>query len=327
MSATAVVDQSARKTIHRASAVAIKGDSGCENRGLFAGVADWPDIDQVFLEWSLRILARGGISAWNGMGGRRGFDGRLGFGAVSSPALEIVGKLAETSGGFRWADDAGLTWAVRFAEDDGHDPDRLAFAVTYRGRVWTIDAQRRGPALQALGIQIKICSQPGRFWDNADRARYGGLSRALRGLRLVDGAERILSHLQQRTDDEQAGYVLLSAEEIAGVLRPTDGVDRSNPTVNELGAMLRATTGFEIAQLRLGRLGWNPRILRQAAAVADVEQVGAEAFRVRVAPLFHEVVAAFVKAVNPQQAKRSPRRAARLDEIPAILVGQERERS
>ena len=51
-------------------------------------------------------------------------------------------------------------------------------------------------------------------------------------------------------------------------------------TVNELSAMLRATMGFEIAQIQLGSLGWNPRVIRQSAVVSEVEMIGNETFRV-----------------------------------------------
>jgi hypothetical protein len=223
MPPVAVIDQITRKAAWRATpTIAFNSHPAPVDCGLFAGVADWPPIDEVFAARSLSILASGGISAWYGAGGRRGYDGRLGFGAVSSPALEIVKELADTFGGFRWTDDAGATWAVRFAHDEGHDPDRRTFAVTYRGCVWVIDSKRRRPALHALRTQVARCSQPARSWDDADRAKYGLLTRALHSLRLVDGAERILIHLQHHAEVEQVSHVLLSAEELGSVVKPAD---------------------------------------------------------------------------------------------------------
>ena len=140
------IDQVTRKTTCRAILKTAPSNApGPKKLGVFAGVADWPHIDEVFAGRSLSILASGGISTWYGMGGRRGYDGRLSFGAISSPALEIVQELAETFSGFQWTDDAGMTWAVRFAHDEGHDPDRSASALTYRGCVWVIDSKRRRP--------------------------------------------------------------------------------------------------------------------------------------------------------------------------------------
>ena len=176
----AVVDRVIRKEASRATpAIALNSDPAPVDCGLFVGVADWPHIDEVFAARSVGILASGGISSWYGAGGRCGYDGRLGFGADSSPALEIVRELANTFGGFRWTDDAGATWAVRFARGGGHDPDRLAFAVTYRGCVWAIDSERRRPVLQTLITRIASCSRPARSWDDSDRAEYGCLTRAI----------------------------------------------------------------------------------------------------------------------------------------------------
>lgn len=171
MISVAVADYAHRQAAAAAGpSVRADNDPGRWGPGLFAGVADWPHIDEMFAAKSLSILAAGGFSSWLGMGGRPGYDGRLSFGAVSSPALQIVQELADTFGGFLWTDDAGASWAV--------------------------DA-------------------------------------------------------------------LLSAEELGSVLGPACGTAGLSPTANELAVMLRATTGLEIAELELGRLGWDPRAAAQ----------------------------------------------------------------
>jgi hypothetical protein len=315
------VDQIARKTACRTTpAIALNSDPAPVDRGLFAGVADFPSIDEVFAARSLSILASNGISAWYGAGGRRGYDGRLSFGAISSPALEIVQDLADTSCGFRWTDDAGATWAVRFAHDQDHDTDRSAFAVTYRGSAWVIDSRRWRPALQTLRAQVAGCSQPARSWDDADRSRYSSLTRALHSLRLVDGAERILGYLLQRADGKPLGHVLLSVEELESVLASTDAEPHSTPAVGDPAAMLRATMGFEIARLQLGSLGWNPHVIHQSAAVTEVELIGSESFRICVSPLFGEVAATFARAVNLRNARRAQQKIARLAKSVKILI-------
>ena len=310
---TVAVNQIVRKAPRRVSpAVAVNGDLSHEESGLFAGVADWPHIDEMFASRSLSILASSGISTWYGAGGCRGYDGRLGFGAVSSPALEIVRELADTSGGFQWTDDAGVTWAVRFA-DDGRDPDHPAFAVNYRGSVLAIDAQRWRPALQTLKTQVAHCSRPGRFWDDADRAKYASLARALRSVYLADGAVKILEYFHQ-IGAAQAGHVLVSTEELAAAVKPDDEETRPAPSGDDLAAMLRATMGFQIARLKLGTLGWNPGVIHQSAAISDVELCGDQAFRIHVAPMFLEVAAAFFQAVHPprtQTAKQNVEGLAR----------------
>jgi hypothetical protein len=301
--------------------MAINSDSGQEEPGLFAGVADWPHIDEIFAARSLSILAAGGIPAWRGAGGRPGYDGRLSFGAVSSPALEIFQELTET-GGFLWADDVGVTWAVRFAHNGDHDL-HSAFAVIFRGCVGAIDSRRRRPAIRRLKTQVARCSQPARSWDDADRAKYGSLTRALYSLRLVDGAEQILGHLQHHAGNDGAGHVLLSVEELISLVKPAAEETWRAPTVNELAAMLGAAMRFEIARLRLGSLGWNPRVICQSAAITDVELIGGAAFRIRISPWFGEVAAAFARAVSLRNTRRAQRRIARLAASPAIRIGQD----
>jgi hypothetical protein len=287
----------------------------------FAGVSDWPDIDELFAARSLSILAGGGISAWYGSGGRRGHDGRLGFGAVSSPALEIIRELAAMSGGFRWTDDVGATWAVRFVPGGSDDPDHSAVAMTYRGCVWPMDSRRRGPTLRTLKAQAAGCTRLIRSWNDADRARFGSLSRAVYSLRLVEGVERMLGYLVQHGHGGHDGCILLSAEEMGAAVRQDadQGV-----TINELAAVLRATMGFEIAQLHLGHLGWNPRFVRQSAAVTEVQQISDEAFRIRVSPMFNEVMSAFSRKAGPPKACLIPTRIARLAQTSAIVISQER---
>ena len=106
-----VVNQIAAK-LGRGDTPTIARDShqGPVERSLFVGIADWRHIGEAFRTRAWSILVGGGISAWFGAGGRCGYDGRLGFGAVSSPALEIVKELAATCQGFWWTD--GGRWLL-----------------------------------------------------------------------------------------------------------------------------------------------------------------------------------------------------------------------
>ena len=320
MPAVAVVNRPARNVLALTSPCAVlPRDSRRRTPGLFAGVADWPDIDDLFTRRSLSILASDGFSAWHEAGGRHGYDGLPGFGAISGPALTIVQDLADTFGGFRWTDDAGTAWAVRFADDAGDNSDRMAFAVSYGESAWVIDRWQRDRMMQALRTELAACSGLAPSWNNADRARCGFFSRALHRLRLVDDAEQVLRYLVQQAHVEQGGAIVLSAAEIEAARKADNEEARPNPTISELTAVLRATLGFEIARLRLGSLGWNPRFVQQSAAVTSLEQVGDETFRIGLSPWFSVIAAAFARAVNPRNTRRSLRRVT-----PLILASSER---
>lgn len=133
MSAFAVIDHIPR-LMRGSFSAGVAYDRGLllNNSSPFAGAASWPHIDELFAARSLDILATASISGWYGAGGCRRPNGRLSFETISSPAHEIVRELARTCDGFRWTDDADVTWAVRFADNEGFDSARSALAVSYR---------------------------------------------------------------------------------------------------------------------------------------------------------------------------------------------------
>ena len=285
----------------RASEGALKVAPGCKTQigspcnltvlappPLFTGVARWPHVDDIFAVRSLSILADGGISAWFGSGGCRGYDGRLGFGPVSSPALEIMQDFSATHPGFRWTDAAGATWAVRFADRFKPGRQGLAYAASYGGSAWVLDPDVRQAVMTVLDAQVVACDRPARQWDDADRARFARLAQALYRLRLVEGASRLLLCLRRRFEEGQERDVLLNLEEIEAATRWGALMTSLDQPANDPVAVLHATMGLEIARVRLGDLGWDPRIESRSAAVAHVDQCGQDVYRVHVAPLLVE---------------------------------------
>lgn len=144
-----------------------------------------------------------------------------------------------------------------------------------------------------LRAKVACCSQPARFWDDADRARYCSLCRVLRSLCFADGAVRILDYLLHQTGVWQAGRVVLSAKDLAVALSLRQEDAGSASTVDEMATVLRDTLRFHVAQLKIGLLGWDPRILRQSAVITDIEIPNDQTFQIHVSPLFGEVAAAF----------------------------------
>jgi len=283
--------------------------------GLFRGVSRWPRIDDIFAASSAAILATCGITAWGGMGGCVRFDGRLGFGPVSSPALEIMADIASVHGGFHWTDDAGTTWAVR----NGNENDRpgSAFAVTFRGAADVIDAEARDAAVPGLDSQLDAI-QSKRPWNDDDRAEYIRLVQARNELRLVDGAEQILAQLGRRVQSD--GSARLSAEHCVPGGNDRPGPDPAERPGGEWVAMLNATLGFEVAQLRLGTTGWSPQIEYRSAAVLEIEQCDARSYRLRVSSGLADAISRFGRQIRPGKHRFPPDVAVLLASTSAICV-------
>jgi hypothetical protein len=109
-----------------------------------------------------------------------------------------------------------------------------------------------------------------------------------RQLVLMEGIQGILTYLRDHMPAETDANVLLSAGDVRAAARWNHGQMES-----ESMSLLRALAVIQIAELRLGRQGWDPRFVRQSAAVTELEQNGPGTFRVRISPLLPRVISAF----------------------------------
>jgi hypothetical protein len=251
-----------------------------------AGVANWPSIDALMHDRSLAMIAGQGISAWLGFGGRMRGDGLLSFGSVSDVASRVLAERRASRDGFLRTDSDGVTWAVLPAHPDENDPGRQAYALSWSGCAWPLDSQARWWAIRRLETRMARASRPGRVWTQADRVSYARWARTCRQLRLVDLAMRLLAALGDRQ-----GCVEFTVADLDWSLSPA-ATDDATPNVAEVWAAACATTALQVAELRLGSLGWDPRVVRQATAVSEVERIGPETFGLQVSPIWSRAVAA-----------------------------------
>ncbi len=110
---------------------------------LLADVANWPSIDVLMHHRSLAMIATQGIPAWLGFGGRMRDDGLLSFGSISDVASRVLGERVASLDGFLWVDDSGTSWAVLPSFPGPDDEDRPAFAFSWNGIAWPLDAGAR----------------------------------------------------------------------------------------------------------------------------------------------------------------------------------------
>jgi hypothetical protein len=259
----------------------------CEPRDPFAGVANWPNIDASFQAESLAVIATHGIPSWVGRGGVMRDDGRLSFGAWSSIALEILREFWESAAGFHWVDDEGTDWAVVPCPSGRGDSKRVAFAMSWHRSGWLLDRRARRRAIGELLWGLNALDRRGRTWSAEDRAVQSQLARVLRRLQRADFAIPLLVALSGRY-----GTIEITAVDLQrGVARfaaPTPSL-----SFDEIWAATCSLAVLQIAELRFGRWGWDPQIVRQSAAVTDLARISGESSEFQIAPLWRDAVVAF----------------------------------
>ena len=255
-----------------------------------AGVANWPSIDALMHDRSMSMIATQGISTWMCRGGRMRDDGLLSFTSVSSPALQILNERCASPDGILWTDTSGATWAVCPSRPAPDNTDRPAFACSWHGNAWLFDSGARRWAIQRLETRMTRARRPGRAWSQADRVSYAHWARARRQLRLVDLAMRLLAALGDRQ-----GCVEFTVADLDWSLSPA-AMDDATPDVDEVWAAVCATTALQVAELRLGQLGWDPRLVRQSVAVSEASRITPDSFELQISDLWCETIAAFADA-------------------------------
>ena len=252
---------------------------GPEPLDFLADVADWPSIDALMHDRSLAMIVGQGISAWLGFGGQMRGDGLLSFGSVSDVGWRVLSERRASLDGFLWVDDSGTAWAVLPSPSGPDDEDRPAFALSWNGIAWPFDSGARWSALRNLAARMARASRPGRVWSQADRVSYARWARTCHQLRLVDLAMRVLDRLGARH-----GTI-----EFAAVDMPLDNTD---PDADEIWAATCSATALQVAELRLGSLGWDPAVVRQATAVTELRRVSSGIFSLRLSGLWTDLFAA-----------------------------------
>jgi hypothetical protein len=259
----------------------------------FAGTADWPCIDALMHDRSLAMIATKGIPAWLGFGGLLRDDGLLSFGSASNPALKILNEQCASPGGILWTDGSGTTWAVCPSRPAPDNTDRPAFACSWHGNAWLFGSGARRWAIRRLETRMTRARRPGRAWSQADRLSYARWARTSRQLRLVDLAMRLLAALGDRQ-----GCVEFTVADLDWSLSPA-ATDDATPNVAEVWAAACATTALQVAELRLGQLGFDPRVVRQSVAVTQAFRVSADSFELQISDLWSAAVAAFADSWPP----------------------------
>jgi hypothetical protein len=251
---------------------------------IFMGAADWPSIDDALASRSLSMISAVGISAWFCRGGCMRPDGSLSFGACSTAASQIVHNLLHTSRGFHWIDDCGASWGVIPDRRSVEGGNLSGFAVSWGGAANLLDPCARSRDVRALQSRIERVRRPGRDWTAADRGAYSRWAHALHCLRLADIAMPLLLGFADARGPVEFDFGDFQWEALPA---PSSTV---RPTPDEVWDALIVASGLQLAELTLGCTGWDPRIIRQSAAINELARRSLEDFGFSVSPLWGKVV-------------------------------------
>ena len=231
------------------------------------------------------MIADRGIPAWYGAGGVMQADGRLSFG----PTFESRSGNRSQVVRFTPADSAGST----IGEQAGWLSPRSPILMTRIGELSpSAGPARRGCWIPWPGVER---FEPERLnWHSAivwgvhgrrsDRAAYAARVWLLRRLQLLDIVMHILADLCDQPGDVE--FTAVDLKELAA----SSVTDDPAPTADELWDALCIASQLQIAELRLGPCGWDPRVIQQSAVVTDVERVDLQTFGLHLSPLWSQAI-------------------------------------
>jgi len=211
-----------------------------QTRDPFGAAATWPQLDDLFGEYSTRVLTAQGEAYWQSHGGIRGNDGHPTLRPDSRLAGNTVDVAARQHGGVLWQDESLGQWAVRLVAM----PNRPA---VYHG--FAIQLPVADPTLPQPAAAARL--------STPDSRRAAQVFMALHML-----------VLRQRSSVVMVPDVLLG--QIAW------GGDQSLWPQNwrqDRWAILHFLTHLRSGILRLAGDGWHPRFVAHGVALASVDDL------------------------------------------------------
>lgn len=236
-------------------------------RSPFAGIAEWPWLDEAMRERSKTLLEEVGEDAWREQGGT--FDSRTGeptFRRTAPAVASIVQEIATDEGGLIYTDDRGMSWAVRLLPSPGQSNDvRIGLGFSWHGSPLALDPVSREQVLELIESQPTL--QPA---DSREITR-DGLAQLANSLRLYSRAEQLLWMIYRAVREQRRSVVVLPDEALA--LAIWGGHARPKNWRQDIFDTLTSLSGLRVEQLAITRGGWRPRLDMHSVAVAGVQRL------------------------------------------------------
>ena len=236
-------------------------------RSPFQGLSSWPWLDEALAAESKRPAEFSGREKRErATGDTLNRQGRP-YCTMSSPlATEVVERLATDPGGLLWMDEMGCAWAVKLGKASPLDQSqRFGFAITWGGNAILLDHGARDDCGQRLGCRIEASSG-----DERQAGRHN-LARLAQRLRLFNRAEQLLWAIHLSVLRQRRSTVLLPDVLLGQIIW---GGNRNNWPRDWRGDIMQtliSLTYLRTEVLRLGGVGWKPRLGAHSVGVTHVE--------------------------------------------------------
>jgi hypothetical protein len=250
---------------------------------LFTGLADLPDIDTVFEQRALGILACEGVGAFTLAGGRLTPDGRLTFHAPSAEAVEVLKQIGDEAAAFRFTDDVGDSWALSLT-DEGPD-GWCGLGVGFGGDVRLLDRRFRRNVIQRLDQQLAARRCPGRKLTEQEVLCRRRLTRQHRVAALLEQGLTMLPRVLAAMTSADP-MVEISADVLADAVWGSDPFGRPSDWEEELLNSLAMVGKIDCIELLLRCTGWRPRIIAREPALTRVGRRDTARIQIQVGERF-----------------------------------------
>jgi len=206
---------------------------------------------------------------------------------VSPLATRVVEGIAKTKGGLLWLDDQGMGWAVRVGRMPQWDPtSRYGFAISWAGSALLLDSQARLRCDPELAGQLP---EPDPDDRDAGRAR---LRKIAGHMRLYHRAEQLLWMIHAAVFTQRSSIVLLPDLLLGQMIWGGQRNHWPQDWRGDIMQTLKSLAYLHTEILRLGEVGWQPRLGAHSVGLVHVEQLGMtrprEDFCRPCCPMYHD---------------------------------------
>ncbi len=238
-----------------------------QTRSPFAGVANWPTLDERLRQHSAVVRQQLGEDQWLAAGGTLDTDGKPTCRPASEMAATVVQQISSDPGGLLWSDNDRIIWAVRLVPAPYRDNALYGFAVSWHGDGRLLDpmAQPGRPG----------ASKRPRFRSDRQRLATARSELAIGAgrLRLVGRAEQMLWLIHQAVMMQRNSVVLLPDVMLGQVIWGGARKQWPQDWRREVLRTLKSLTFLRSEVFRLSGAGWCPQFGAHSVAVSYVEQL------------------------------------------------------
>ena len=237
-------------------------------RSSFAGVKDWPWIEDCFSDFSKHFLEKKSIEAWEKMGGIHDDDGHP-YLKMSSPIVcDIVVQISDKHGGFLWQDTNGIFWALKLGEPRSRSSNRrFVFGISYASDTSSAETAANDRIEFQEQYKSESLSLDERGLAKSQLVRIG------QRLRLSNRSEQILWSIHVAVLMQKSPIVILSDINLG---RAIWGGNRTRWPQNwrrDLIECMRSLCLIRFETLELDSYGWQPRFGPFSVAVGSFEDL------------------------------------------------------